>query len=491
MFDRPRWFPGIALLLSFASLQALKAQNEESGGDQLQFVPPPIEGVISLGAYDSKGKLVRVLKKAAEIDSFKAASDGLVIDWDRNDSQGKPVPNGKYFARGVLVGDVKIEGVAFHLNDWVDSSADLRIQKVLSATLLDAQRTAVLVDVPQPEALLLESNGNRSGTISLPFNPSTIKAAGPNLLLFDKAQVMLIDATSGAQVSRQSISDVRDADSSGDRTVVLSGNQIKYQNQINATPQDLKPPAEDLFRCAVVGSSIVVASKEANLWKLDGQESIAVDAGEIGELLDMGAGSFESLWLLVKAGTATLLKQIDSSGKIRREIELPPDLQTVTRLGASRNEDTLLLMSDDGTTQRVIGVRFQAADQGKSIWEKWFERTLTPFKFFDLKEGQVVAAVVKTDSPPVPVKPANNPMENTRQAVFQLSIVADETGAWVANVDGLPLFQVCATKNIKQTRWVSDGANGLRVYTSDGTVVEEYHLTSLENLFRFDAGSFD
>ena len=142
-------------------------------------------------------------------------------------------------------------------------------------------------------------------------------------------------------------------------------------------------------------------------------------------------------------------------------------------------------------TQRVIGVRFQAANQGKSIWEKWFERTLTPFKFFDLKEGKVVPADAKTDSPPAFVKPANNPMENTRQALFQLSIVADETGAWVASADGLPLFQVCGTKNIKQTRCISDGANGLRVYTSDGTVVEEYHLTSLENLFRFDAGSFD
>jgi hypothetical protein len=136
-------------------------------------------------------------------------------------------------------------------------------------------------------------------------------------------------------------------------------------------------------------------------------------------------------------------------------------------------------------------VRFQAANEGKSIWEKWFERSLTQFKYFDLKEGKVVPTEVKTDSPPVFVRPANNPMENTRQAMFQLSSVADETGAWIANADGLPLFQVCTTKNIKQTRCISDGANGLRVYTSDGTVVEEYHLTSLENLFRFDAGSFD
>src|SRR4029079_10098042 len=192
------------------------------------------------GAYDSKGKLVRVLKKAAEIDSFKAASDGLVIDWDRNDSQGKPVPAGKYFARGVLIGDVKIEGVAYHLNDWVDSPAGPRIRKVLSAALLDPQRTVVLADASQPEAVVLKNNGDRSNTVSLSVNPITIKASGSNLLLFDKVQVMLVDPTSGAEVSRHSLSDIRDADSSGDRTVVLSGNQIKYQNQLNATSQDLK-----------------------------------------------------------------------------------------------------------------------------------------------------------------------------------------------------------------------------------------------------------
>jgi hypothetical protein len=491
MFDRSRWLPGIALALSFVSLHALNAQDEDSDANQLLFVPPPVEGVISVGAYDSKGKLVRVLKKAAEVNSFKAASDGLVIDWDRNDSQGKPVPAGKYFARGVLIGDVKIEGVAFHLNDWVDSSADPRIRKVLSAAFLDPQRTVVLADASQREAVVLRNNGDRSNTLSLSFNPITIKASGTNLLLFDNVQVMLVDPISGAEVSRLSLLDIRDADSSGDRTVVLTGNQIKYLNQIGAAAQDLKPPADDLIRCAVLSSSIVVATKGVNLWRLDGQEFKPIDASDTGELLDMGAGASDTVWLLIRSSSATLLKQIDPSGKTLREIELPSDLQTVTRLGASRNDDALLLISDDGTTQRVIGVRFQAADQGKSIWEKWFERTLTPFKFFDVKEGEVVASEAKTDSPPVSVKPANNPMENTRQASFQLSIVADETGAWVANADGLPLFQVCETKNIKQTQCISDGANGLRVYTSDGTVVEEYHLTSLENLFRFDAGSFD
>ena len=489
MFDSPRWFPGIALLIWFVSPQLLNAQDEESSANQLLFVPPPVEGVISLGVYNSKGKLIRVLKKASEVESFKTGSDGLVIDWDRKDAQGKLVPNGKYSARGVLIGDVKIEGVAFHLNDWIDSSSDPRIRKVLSATLLDKQRPAVLAEASQPEVFVLENNGTPSHTIALEFNPLTIKAAGVNLLLFDKAQIISINSISGAEISRQNLADIRDADAFGDRTVVLSGNQITCQG--DAASHDLKPPTEDLFRCAVLKSSILVASKEANVWKLDGQEFAPLEAGEKGELLDLSAGVSDTAWLLVKTSTATLLKQIDFSGKILREIELPPDLQTVTRLGASRNDDALLLISDDGSTQRVVGVRFQATDQGKSVWEKWFDRSLTAFKFFDLKEGKVVPAEAKSDSPLVFVKPANNPMENTRQAMFQLSILTDETGAWVASSDGLPLLQVCGTKNIKQTKCVSDGVNGLRVYTSDGTVVEEYHVTSLENLFRFDAGSFD
>ncbi len=486
MFDRSRWAPWTILALSLLSLSAVKADEEETS--QLMFVPPPVEGVISLGVYDSRGKLVRVLKKAAAIDSFKSGLNGLYIDWDRNDAHGKPVPSNKFFAKGVLIGDVKIEGVAFHLNDWIHDSDDLRIQKILSATLL-SERPVVLVGAPQPGLVLFDSNGNRSKLTKLTFSPQTIKASGSNILAFDSTQFALIDPVSGVQVSQQNLPNVRDADAFENRTLALTGDQIRYQ--INDTSVELKPPATDLFRCAVLTSTILVATKETKLWKFDGQAFAAINAGETGELLDMSAGTSDTVWLLVKTATATLLKQIDPSGQILREIALPHDLQTVTRLGASRNQDALLLISDSNTTQRIIGVRFQTANQGKSVWEKWFDRSLVPFRFFDVREGKVIPADARTDSPPVFVKPANNPLENTRQANFQLTTYTDDTGAWVASVDGLPLFQVCETKNIKQTQWISDGANGMRVYVSDGAVVEEYHLTSLENLFRFDAGSFD
>src|ERR1700751_2028267 len=119
MFDSSRWRPALVAAIVLILAHLLYSQDEETSNNELIFVPPPVEGVISLGVYDGKGKLVRVLKKAASIDSFKSGLNGLFIDWNKNDQNGNPVPNGKYFARGVMIGDVKIAGVAFHLNDWV------------------------------------------------------------------------------------------------------------------------------------------------------------------------------------------------------------------------------------------------------------------------------------------------------------------------------------------------------------------------------------
>ena len=78
------WLPGVA--------RSEQTEEETAGTHQLMFIPPPEEGVISLGVYDADGKLVRVLKRAAEIDSFKSGLNGLFIDWDGKDSKGNPAP---------------------------------------------------------------------------------------------------------------------------------------------------------------------------------------------------------------------------------------------------------------------------------------------------------------------------------------------------------------------------------------------------------------
>ena len=76
---------------------------------RVSFVPPPLEGTISLGIYDTTGKLVRVLHQEAQVNEFTIGADALVTQWDGKNDDGEDLPAGKYRARGYLVGALKVE----------------------------------------------------------------------------------------------------------------------------------------------------------------------------------------------------------------------------------------------------------------------------------------------------------------------------------------------------------------------------------------------
>jgi len=76
---------------------------------RISFVPPPLEGTISLGIYDKGGKLVRVLDQEAELNEFTIGADALVTQWDGKNDAGEDLPPAQYRVRGYLVGHLKIE----------------------------------------------------------------------------------------------------------------------------------------------------------------------------------------------------------------------------------------------------------------------------------------------------------------------------------------------------------------------------------------------
>src|SRR5437870_6933086 len=75
----------------------------------LLFVPPPMEGTISLGIFDSNDKLVRVLHREAKIDNFTIDENALKTTWDGKNDAGEDLPAGKYRARGYMVAKLKVE----------------------------------------------------------------------------------------------------------------------------------------------------------------------------------------------------------------------------------------------------------------------------------------------------------------------------------------------------------------------------------------------
>lgn len=106
-------------------------------GVQLLFAPPPMEGTISMGVYDSTGKLVRVLHQDAPATDFFPALNGLITFWNGKDDSGNVMPAGKYHAKGYMMGEMDFEGVAYLGNDWITDEKSRHIRHIDSIDVND------------------------------------------------------------------------------------------------------------------------------------------------------------------------------------------------------------------------------------------------------------------------------------------------------------------------------------------------------------------
>lgn len=127
---------GVAALVSIAvgvvAQQSPAPEPSAAAGKKVRisFLPPPLEGTLSLGIYDAKGRLVRVLHREAEVDDFEIGNDALSTTWDGKDDTGATLPAGKYHARGYAVGEIGVEGVGYYFNDWISADGAHRLERI-------------------------------------------------------------------------------------------------------------------------------------------------------------------------------------------------------------------------------------------------------------------------------------------------------------------------------------------------------------------------
>jgi hypothetical protein len=111
---------------------------------RISFLPPPLEGMISLGIYDKGGKLVRVLHQEAELNEFTIGPDALVTQWDGKDERGDDLPPGKYRARGYLVGHLKVEDLGQSATPASEKNAATSVKvKLMPNPLADEKQSTL------------------------------------------------------------------------------------------------------------------------------------------------------------------------------------------------------------------------------------------------------------------------------------------------------------------------------------------------------------
>jgi hypothetical protein len=111
---------------------------------RISFVPPPLEGRISIGIYEAKGKLVRVLHQEADLNEFKIGADALVTQWDGKNDDEEDLPAGKYHARGYLVGPLKVEDLSQTAAAPPESNSSATVRVKLTPNPLANDKRAIV-----------------------------------------------------------------------------------------------------------------------------------------------------------------------------------------------------------------------------------------------------------------------------------------------------------------------------------------------------------
>jgi hypothetical protein len=184
----------LTILFTLASIYSLAAQESPSSAPtpspsssptssparsvRISFVPPPLEGAISLGVYDGNGKLVRILHQQAELNEFTIGADALVTKWDGKNEEGEDLPAGKYHARGYLVGRFKIEDLGQAAAPPVEDNATGNVKvKLMPNPLANDERPIVDLGVgfDDEDSFLKTTDGLPLCTVS--ETPNLIRAS--------------------------------------------------------------------------------------------------------------------------------------------------------------------------------------------------------------------------------------------------------------------------------------------------------------------------
>jgi len=406
----------IALAGANAATALIAADTEV----KITFLPPPMKGTISLGVYDKSGALVRSLCAEATDKDFVVGLNGLVTSWDGKNDAGQLLPPGKYSVRGYTVGDIEVDGVAFHCNDWISEDDFPRIREVSSLLLSpEGDLIARARTVTNESADLRCTREGETRPLNIPILQNPESAPG----------------------------------------------EIRLREPLTADGNNLREPT---------GSSLA---------PIPGTEKI----------IAAFRGRDRTVWVIDATKAGTEVKQFSSANELLRRLTIPAEDPQPTQIVACSDREAIYLLARDASSETVRGLALEGDPNpdGSSQWKVFFSRTIRP-------SGTFAAAVpfLGTEKPPKPeqkfrVRLLPNPLFKDAVHERYVRLGIDPMGALLLDADGLPLRGVTSSTNLKWAVMVSDGPKTLRIYQSDGSVVEEFKARKLANMMSLDAGTYE
>lgn len=457
----------LALLGFLGSAFTAPAQDDlppAKSGVRITFLPPPMEGTLSLGIYDKKGRLVRVLAREATEKDFTVGLNGFITHWDGKDDSGKPAPAGNYNIRGYSVGAVQVDGEAYHGNDWMIDDTSPRLRRI----------TELHDMIVNHGELHLDAETSNGASIHL-----TCDAESGRILAIKQKEagrvkpVIDYGAPKPGDDPRETEQQSGGKDSTGNGPSRAWGFGIrdgKIFRRTDAGWEKLELPSVEKVIAFAHGDRV-----GTDLWVID-------ETAQGTEVKEFGIPS----------------TSLEAEFKRRLVIEAGEPTPKKISYGAG---GTLVLLEEKAGIQRLRSLRLEeaatpspATSDSISQWKITLSRTILSSDSFDAIKPLLVRPDGKPFAPEKEfiVRLINNPLLKDEPTTAHVNIGYNDRGSFLQTTDGLPLRRITETPHL---RWAVIGREGsgklLTILQSDGAVVEEFKARRLANMMAFDAGDYE
>ena len=416
----------------------------------IKFLPPPMDGEISLGIFDANGHLVRTLKREADVDDFVKGDDGLIAYWDRKDDAGNPVPAGKYYARGFTVGDMDFDGIDTLGNDWFTDDDSPRIRRIDSTRTDTKGELVINAQLVDGKTITFKttSDGNISSDKTGFDSPGYDYSAGVH------PDEKIIDETS----SSTGLWRIVRIKSTGAIEVRENG---KFLRQLTIKPNDPQPIK---IAASPDGNTIYLLEQNDKEQRLRGLQLESDSAAKTAS---------------PNPPTASATPLTTNSDSVKSSPTPAPSASPASSPLASGTNSATAASSPGGVKI--------------SKWRVVFSKTITFSDDFDAVKSLLFFPDKKPFTPvsEISVKLRANPLREDKTQSIVITAGFDANGSFLRTTDGLELARISDTPNLKWVRiGQPPGSRAITIFQSDGAVIEEYGIDKLANMMSFNAGEY-
>lgn len=464
-----------------------------AAGDEVIEFAVPDEGRVTLGVFDSSGRLVRTLHRLATEEAFEVGVNGFITKWDGRDDGGAQLPSGHYHVRGYLVGDVVVSGEAKHFNDWIASDADPLIVRIHDFAMAGPVDVVIVASVAGGGTVVARysAEGGCLWRRDIPAGSGTpvVAVGGGRVFVAKGGDVLSFDAASGepgdfppgprgAEVAALAVD--------AGKLYLAAGRAIAVRPFGEGKEDGAFPTPVEFSGLAVEAAGLAGVGGE-KLYLRRGTAGFSERDVPV-PVLSIAPGLTGSLWFVGRDGGQSFVGELSAEGALLRKMtpgadDLPP------RLIRTWGEADGFAVLEEATGAQRVRVMSRLPDSGWTI--EWARSVLDVSGFGFDRGGGLVASGGESGSKELEFRLDENPLTGLRGSI-RLRAVSDAAGTRIETADRLPLFDLGARGDSVRTL-IQRGSSGdsLRVFCGNGSFVDEYSVTGLRHILPIDAGGVD